>query len=137
MENVTSSGCPYAPGAAAEVDLGSVPVRRIAVAGKGGSGKTTIAGTLARVIARRGRTVWAVDADSTPNLGLTLGLSREELPGLATLPRTLLAESTDEEGRRKVFLSVPPDEVVRTWGRPTPDGIPLLLMGTVGHAGAG
>nr|MBA3270004.1 cobalamin biosynthesis protein CobN [Acidobacteriota bacterium] len=31
----------------------------IAVAGKGGSGKTTVAGTLARVMARSGRDVWA------------------------------------------------------------------------------
>ena len=55
----------------------------IAIAGKGGSGKTTIAGTLARVLARSGREVWAIDADSTANLGISLGLSRDEFDQLA------------------------------------------------------
>ncbi|MEO6196315.1 MAG: AAA family ATPase [Thermoanaerobaculia bacterium] len=137
MENPSTSGCPYAPGTSAALAPGSEPVRRIAIAGKGGSGKTTISGTLARIIARRGRTVWAIDADSTPNLGLTLGLPREELGGLQPLPRTLLVEGTDAEGKRKLALGHPPSEVVRAHGRLTPDGIPLLLMGSVGHAGAG
>ncbi|MCI0547826.1 MAG: AAA family ATPase, partial [Candidatus Rokubacteria bacterium] len=50
---------------------------KIAVAGKGGSGKTTIAATLARLLARRGRKVLALDADSNPNLSVSLGLPRE------------------------------------------------------------
>lgn len=132
-----ASPCPYAPGIPSELGNGSEPVRKLAVAGKGGTGKTTIAGTLARIVARRGRTVWAIDADSTPNLGLTLGLPRESLGELPVLPRTLLAEGTDEEGKRKLSLSLPAAEVARVHGTPTPDGIPLLLMGSVGHAGAG
>ena len=47
---------------------------KIAVGGKGGSGKTTVAGTLARVLAERGLKVVAVDDDSNPNLALTVGL---------------------------------------------------------------
>jgi Mrp family chromosome partitioning ATPase len=47
---------------------------KIAVAGKGGSGKTTLAGTLARVLGRRGQAVLAIDADTNPNLAITLGL---------------------------------------------------------------
>lgn len=115
----------------------STPVRSIAVAGKGGTGKTTIAGTLARLIARRGRQVWAIDADSTPNLGLTLGLPRASLDGLTGLPRTLLQESTDEAGKRSLKLSLLPSEVARAYGTPTPDGVQLMLMGTIHHAGAG
>src|SRR5438128_12023551 len=41
-------------------------VMKIAVAGKGGAGKTTLAGTLARVLGRRGQAVVAIDADTNP-----------------------------------------------------------------------
>ncbi|MDQ3738641.1 MAG: AAA family ATPase, partial [Actinomycetota bacterium] len=47
---------------------------RVAFAGKGGAGKTTIAATLARLAARRGTPVVAVDADSNPNLAAALGV---------------------------------------------------------------
>ena len=109
--------------------------QKIAVAGKGGSGKTTVAGTLARLLARRGEQVWAIDADSTPNLGLTLGLpaGAEAQP----LPRTLLAEQTDAEGKRSVRLAEPPAEIASRYGSVAPDGVRLLTMARVDHAGAG
>lgn len=59
---------------------------RIAVAGKGGAGKTTLAGTLARVLAADGRQVLAIDGDPAPNLALALGVAAEALPGLPALP---------------------------------------------------
>lgn len=109
----------------------------IAVAGKGGSGKTTVAGTLARVIARSGREVWAIDADSTPNLAITLGLSRDQSAGLTPMPRSILNESKDADGKRVLTLGVSPASVVEQFGASTPDGVKLLLMGRVDHAGAG
>jgi CO dehydrogenase maturation factor len=39
-----------------------------AISGKGGSGKTTIAATLTRILARRGLPVLAIDGDPNPNL---------------------------------------------------------------------
>ncbi|HVL70200.1 MAG TPA: AAA family ATPase [Vicinamibacterales bacterium] len=109
----------------------------IAIAGKGGTGKTTIAGTLARAIARQGREVWAIDADSTPNLGITLGLSREQTDAVRPIPRSILDESRDAEGRRVLTLNTPPAGVVDTFGTVTPDAVRLLVMGRVDHAGAG
>ena len=109
----------------------------IAVAGKGGSGKTTIAGTLARLLARGGREVWAIDADSTPNLGITLGLSRDASAAVKPIPRSILREDKDEEGRRRLTLAVSPADVVRQHSAATPDDVRLLLMGRVDHAGAG
>lgn len=109
----------------------------IAVAGKGGSGKTTIAGTLARILARSGREVWAIDADSTPNLGVTLGLSREESAAVTPIPRSILHEDKDADGKRILSLGVPPATVVERHGTTTPDAVRLLLMGRVDHAGAG
>ena len=109
----------------------------IAIAGKGGSGKTTIAGTLARAIARGGDEVWAIDADSTPNLGLTLGLSRGEAAALTPIPRSILHQDQDEQGQRRLTLDMPPAAVVDRYGAATPDGVRLLLMGRVDHAGSG
>lgn len=39
---------------------------RIALVGKGGSGKTTIAGMLARVLARRRQRILAIHGDPNP-----------------------------------------------------------------------
>ena len=50
---------------------------RIAVCGKGGSGKSMISGALARQLAQRGHQVIAVDADPNPNLGISLGVDRD------------------------------------------------------------
>lgn len=111
---------------------------KIAVAGKGGSGKTTIAGTLARALARSGdRGVLAIDADSNPNLGVTLGLSRERVAGLRTLDRSVIERVPDGEGKTKAVLSRPAEEIVRDYAAETPDGVSLLMMGRVEHAGAG
>lgn len=110
---------------------------KIAIAGKGGTGKTTIAGTLARVFARQGRTVLAIDADSNPNLALTLGLTRDETAALKPLPRTLLDEQVDAEGKKTVVLRMTPDDIARQYGVATPDGVTMMLMGKVDHAGAG
>jgi CO dehydrogenase maturation factor len=110
---------------------------RVAVCGKGGSGKTTIAGTLARVLARRGRHVVAIDGDSNPNLALTLGLPQPEAQRIQPLPRDLLVERADPSGERSYVLREPPDEIIRTYGVHTPDNVTLLLMGRVDHAGAG
>ena len=63
---------------------------RIAVAGKGGVGKTTIAGTLARVLAEGDDHVLAMDADPNPNLALTLGVSRDRYDDIVPLPHGLL-----------------------------------------------
>jgi CO dehydrogenase maturation factor len=92
---------------------------KIAIAGKGGSGKTTIAGILARLLAQRGHEVWAIDADSNPNLGVTIGMP------------------VDQSGQRTIQLAIPPREVAEKFGLPVADRLTLLLMGTVDHAGAG
>lgn len=111
--------------------------QRVSVCGKGGSGKTTIAGTLARLLARRGRHVVAIDGDSNPNLAMTLGLSSTQAAQVAPLPRDLLVERTEAGGDRVWSLSAPPDEIIKRHGVRTPDHVTLLLMGRVDHAGAG
>ena len=111
--------------------------RRIAVCGKGGSGKTTIAGTLARVLAQRGHRVIAIDGDSNPNLAITLGIPPDRAATLTPLPRTLLERRVDESGTTRVVLAEPAEAIIQEYGIPAPDGVTLLLMGRVDHGGVG
>jgi CO dehydrogenase maturation factor len=53
---------------------------KVAVAGKGGSGKTALATLLARALAERGLLVLAVDLDANPGLALSLGLPPADSP---------------------------------------------------------
>jgi CO dehydrogenase maturation factor len=63
---------------------------KIGVVGKGGVGKTTVAALLAEAFVRRGRHVLAVDTDSNPNLGVSLGLSPEDTESVPVLPRAVV-----------------------------------------------
>jgi CO dehydrogenase maturation factor len=110
---------------------------RIAIAGKGGTGKTTIAGTLARMLAREGRSVLAVDADTNPNLAVTLGVPASRARDIASLPLDLLERRTDPDGTTRTVFGADPEAVIRDYGVSGPDGVQLLVMGKVNHGGAG
>ena len=110
---------------------------KIAIAGKGGSGKTTIAGILTRLLSQRGHEVWAIDADSNPNLGVTMGVPLETVKHIKALEAGILKETTDEKGQRTMQLALSPRDVVRQFGLPVAERLTLLLMGTVDHAGEG
>jgi CO dehydrogenase maturation factor len=110
---------------------------QIAVAGKGGSGKTTIAGTLARILAQRGRSVRAIDGDSNPNLAVAVGVEPSRAFSLPGLPSTLLQRETDELGNRLIVLTKGPLEIFDEFGIDAPDGIRLLVGSRIDHAGSG
>jgi CO dehydrogenase maturation factor len=103
---------------------------RLAVAGKGGAGKTTLSATLARLAAREGRSVVAVDADANPNLHAALGLSSPPL--LQTLPSRLVSRRPGGAG-----LTAPVEEVLDEYAVSAPDGVRLLRMGGPAHAEEG
>ena len=105
---------------------------KLAIAGKGGSGKTSISGTLARVLARTGHRVLAIDGDSNPNLALTLGIAPERMNELPTLSRDLLRRTDDGAELAKSL-----DEVCDTHSVTGPDGVTLLVMAHPQHAGRG
>ena len=110
---------------------------RIAIAGKGGSGKTTISGTVARLLAQTCRQVVAVDADTNPNLATTLGLQPDRVQSIVALPRTLLKRETQPDGSMRSTFLRDPIEVLEEYGTRAPDGVRLVVMGAVGHGGAG
>ncbi len=110
---------------------------KISVSGKGGSGKTTITGTLARAFARQGYRVLAIDGDSNPNLGIALGLTPEAAGQCAELPADLLQEVAGPEGKTTRVLTMPTEEIAATYGAPAGDGVRLLSMKRIDHAGKG
>lgn len=109
---------------------------RIAVAGKGGAGKTTISATLARLYARRGRDVNAIDDDPNPNMAAALGLDEAKIEKLRRVPQEdILDEHEDENGHAVLTLKLPFEEVIDTYGVVGPDGVRVLAM--TGLLGAG
>ena len=109
---------------------------RLAVSGKGGAGKTTIAATLARLFARRGCRVNALDDDPNPNLAVALGLTDEQATRLRRVPRDeILEERLDSEGRAALHLTRPFEDVLQEYGVRGPDEVGVLTM--TGLLGAG
>ncbi len=112
---------------------------KIAVSGKGGVGKTLIAGGLAWHSALCGETTVAIDADPSPNLAIMLGLPAGTARAIVPLAENRsLIEARTSTGFSGVFrLSVPVDDIIRDYSIPTPSGVYLIVAGTVRSMGSG
>lgn len=110
---------------------------KIAVTGKGGVGKTTIAGILARLLARTRQRVLALDGDSNPNLAYTLGIPRDQMVQVPAVPTGLTEWREDANGHAYVHLRQPVAEFITDYGIAAPDGIKLILTGEVDKASVG
>lgn len=93
---------------------------KIAVVGKGGSGKTTTSAVLARTLARRGLDVVALDCDTNPNLGISLGVGDLETERLLSL-REQLDEGDIEHAANW-------SEILDRFGVEGPDGVRLGVI---------
>jgi len=105
---------------------------KLAIAGKGGSGKTSISGTMARSLARSGHNVLAIDGDSNPNLALTLGVDPGLMDDVPVLPPDLIRRGKDGIELTRSF-----EEVATSHGLAAPDGVSLLVMALPQHADTG
>jgi CO dehydrogenase maturation factor len=113
---------------------------KVAVSGKGGAGKTTLAGVMARLLAERGKKVLAIDADPDANLASALGFPRElaaEIVPLADLKELIRERTGAKPGYGSMFKMNPevddiPDKYSRTY-----NDIKLLLMGGIQAGGSG
>jgi CO dehydrogenase maturation factor len=114
---------------------------KIAVTGKGGTGKTTLAGVLAHSFRRDGYGVLAVDADPDANLASALGIPAQQAAAIVPISkqRELIKERTGADPDRfgQMFKMNPlvsdiPDKYCIDF-----DGIKLLVMGAVQKGGRG
>ncbi|MFW9945121.1 MAG: AAA family ATPase [Candidatus Sifarchaeia archaeon] len=116
---------------------------KIAVAGKGGVGKTTVAGTIARFLGQDGLQILAVDADPSYTLWSALGIPAEEVEKIVPLTENeeLLKERMEVSGAasyKEVFkLNPKVDDLAQRFAVAGPDNVTLLVAGTVDMGGAG
>lgn len=112
---------------------------KIAIAGKGGVGKTLVAAGIAWSFARRGFQTIAVDADPTPNLGVSLGLTIRQASSILPLSENAaLIETKTRTGFPGVYsLTFSVGDIIRDFAVQTPSGARLLVMGTVKTMGSG
>lgn len=96
---------------------------KVAVVGKGGSGKTTTSAVLARTFARSGHPTLALDCDSNPNLGLSLGLGEQVTERLVTVRNAV------DTGEQPHATSA--DDLVERYGADAPDGVRLAVVSAI------
>lgn len=102
---------------------------KLGIVGKGGVGKTTTSALFAEAYRRRGNRVVAIDTDSNPNLGVSLGLDFAATEAIPTLPRSVVVGSGPEDADA--------GSLIREYGRETDAGVTLLTAMRVDQAGAG
>lgn len=114
---------------------------KLAVTGKGGTGKTTIAGIFCHLFKDNGFSVLAVDADPDANLASALGIPAQQTASLKSISqqRQLIKDRTGAEPKQfgQLFKMNPkvsdiPDEFGLDYA-----GIKLLVMGAVTKGGEG
>jgi CO dehydrogenase maturation factor len=93
---------------------------KVAVVGKGGAGKTTTAAVLARMLARRGRRVVALDCDTNANLGISLGVGEETTERLVAIRQGL----DDGHGDHAPGFA----DIITRFGADAPDDVRLAIV---------
>lgn len=107
---------------------------KLAVSGKGGVGKTTVAALLASEMAGRGYRVTAIDADPNPTLAAALGFPPAPITPLLEMSEEIERRVGGADGIVRLNPRVDDlvDRVAVTWG-----GMQLIVAGAITRGGAG
>lgn len=97
----------------------------VAFIGKGGVGKSTIAGTFARLLARTGRPVLTLDCDPMPGLSYALGVPVQDV----TIPPDAVTERPFGSDGPRFVLVEDPIRAVQRYAPIGPDGVRFLSFG--------
>ncbi len=99
---------------------------RVAFVGKGGAGKSSLAGTFARLLAGSGEQVLALDSDPMPGLAFSLGIAQSD----AGLPDEVV-EQVEHDGRQQWRLrsGLSGPQAVEQYAAYGPGGVRFLQLG--------
>jgi CO dehydrogenase maturation factor len=114
---------------------------KIAISGKGGVGKSTLAATLALLLAKQGNKVLALDCDPDANLAGALGLSHEAQAAIVPISHqiALIEERTGAKVKRygQMFKLNPEVSDIADNYATMCRGVALLVLGAVENGGSG
>ena len=114
---------------------------KLAISGKGGTGKSTLAAALSLLMAGKGWRVLAVDADPDGNLAAALGATPEEAAGIVPISRQkeLIEERTGAKVKQygPMFkLNPEVNDIADGYGTAL-RGVTLLVLGAIEAGGSG
>jgi CO dehydrogenase maturation factor len=114
---------------------------KIAITGKGGVGKSTVAGMMAHIAAREGNRVLAIDADPDANLAFALGIPEKEWPNIVPISRQkeLIEDRTGAKLKQfgQIFKLNPHVADIADRYSFSFRGINLLVLGAIKAGGSG
>lgn len=112
---------------------------KIAFAGKGGTGKTTLASMMIRLLAEDKRQILAIDADPNSNLARSLGFPEaREIKPIVEMKGLIYERMGIKQDPKASFYKLNPkiDDIPEKFVKKR-SGVNLIVMGTVDAGGSG